>query len=201
MTPNSASLVLASGSVHRAQILRRAGLVFDQKPANVNERAIDETLPKNASPKERALALARAKAENVSAERKEAWIIGCDQILEYEGRVLHKVSDLQSAKERLRYLSGKVHHLHSAVALVRKEREVWTHVSSAAMTMRPLQPEAIEHYLAETGTEILSSVGLYQIEGRGIRLFEKMEGDFFSIIGLPLLPLLAVLRREKVIYD
>ncbi len=126
-------------------------------------------------------------------------VIGCDQVLDLRGQVFHKVRNSEEARKRLRDLSGKTHSLHSAVALFQNGQEIWTEAFSAHMSVRPLSSEFIERYLARVGTDVFNSVGVYQIEGEGIHLFDKIDGDFFTIIGLPLLPLLIKLRHLGVI--
>ena len=130
-----------------------------------------------------------------------AWVIGSDQTLSLEDEVLHKVSDMEGARRRLLQLSGRTHHLNSAIAIVRNGQTVWRHVSVESLTMRKLEPGEIGRHLSDAGSGVLSSVGAYQIEGLGIRLFDRIEGDIFTIMGLPMLPLLAELRRLGVIHD
>ena len=193
-------LILASGSRHRAKILEDAGLVFAQITSGLDERSIEAPLEQaEVLPEDRAEILAEAKAVDVSERNSGHLVIGCDQILSLENQVLHKPKDMADARRRLLSLSGKTHFLHSAVVLVQDGQTIWRHVSSCAMTMRPLTPEFIGRHLSDVGEAILSSVGAYQIEGPGIQLFEKIDGDMFSIIGLPLIPLLEALRTERAI--
>lgn len=193
-------IILASGSRHRAQILENAGVTFSQMPSSLDERAIEAPLEDaEVLPEDRAEILAEAKALDISQANPGYLVIGCDQILALEGAVLHKPRDMEAARRRLLALSGKVHHLHSAAVLVRDGNTVWRHVTSCAMTMRPLTPGFVGRHLADVGEGILSSVGAYHFEGRGAQLFESIEGDLFSIVGLPLLPLLQALRQEGVI--
>ncbi|CDO39401.1 Maf-like protein R00002 [Bartonella henselae] len=192
------TLILASLSSYRAQLLKKAGLNFFVKGASFDEREVEKT-GKTKNPKELSCFLASAKAKNVSERFPEALVIGCDQILDLEGQVFHKVKSIEEAHQRLCILSGKIHSLHSAVALFQNGQEIWVEAFSAHMSVRPLSSEFIERYLARVETDILNSVGVYQIEGEGIHLFEKIEGDFFTIIGLPLLPLLIKLRHFEVI--
>jgi len=142
-----------------------------------------------------AQALAKAKAEEVSQRFPEAIIIGCDQILELDGAILHKATNEEEACQRLSALSGKTHRLHSAFALIKGGVILSCHVETAQMTMRSLSPDYIRSYLKRADKSVLKSVGVYQIEGTGIRLFEAIKGDYWAIIGLPLLPLLHDLRR------
>ena len=193
-------IILASASRHRATLLENAGLEFERDPSRLDERALEAPLAEaDASPEDRAEVLAQAKASDVSERNPGALVIGCDQILSLDGTVLHKPESAEEARRRLLMLSGKTHLLHSAVCLVRDGQLVWSHVAPCRMTMRPLDPGFVGRHLAEVGDAALSSVGAYQIEGRGAQLFEAIEGDLFSIIGLPLLPLLEALRTQGAI--
>lgn len=193
-------LILASGSRHRAQLLENVGLSFMQVTSNLDERAVEAPLAEaDVEPEDRAEILAEAKAINVSERYGGHLVIGCDQILSLDGKVLHKPATMAEAQARLLDLQGRTHMLHSGVVLVRDGQTLWRHVSPCAMTMRVMDPGFIGRHLADVGKEALTSVGAYQIEGYGAQLFEAVEGDYFSIIGLPLLPLLDELRRLKVI--
>ncbi|WP_034988894.1 Maf family nucleotide pyrophosphatase [Bartonella senegalensis] len=192
------TLILASLSSYRAQLLKKAGLSFFVEGASFDEREVEKT-GKTKNPKELSCFLASAKAKNVSDRFPDALVIGCDQVLDLEGKILHKVKSKQEAYQRLCTLSGKVHSLHSGVALFQNGQEIWVEAFSAHMSVRPLSSEFIERYLIRVGADVLNSVGMYQIEGEGIHLFEKIDGDFFTIIGLPLLPLLIKLRHFGVI--
>ena len=192
------TLVLASLSPFRAQLLKNAGLTFGVEGAEIDERQLDATFG-DITPKELALKLAEAKAKDVSRRIPQSIIIGCDQTLEFEGQVLHKAHDLEEAYHRLTALSGKTHYLHSGIVLVKNGEVIAADVATASMKMRPLSDKFIQHYLANVGEKILGSVGTYQIEGEGIQLFEKIEGDYFTIIGLPLLVLLKNLRILGII--
>ncbi|UTO28403.1 Maf family nucleotide pyrophosphatase [Bartonella harrusi] len=194
------TLILASLSSYRAQLLKKAGLNFFIEGASFDEREIEKTT-KTKDPKKLSCFLASAKAKNVSNRFPNALVIGCDQVLDLEGQVFHKVTNKKQAHQRLRDLSGKIHSLHSAVALFKNGEEIWSEAFSAHMTVRSLSSDFIECYLARVGTDILNSVGVYQIEGEGIQLFEKIDGDFFTILGLPLLPLLIKLRHLGTIDD
>ncbi len=196
----SASLILASSSPFRRMLMTNAGLAFDWKAATIDERAIEKPLEeKGASPQEVALVLAEAKALNVAETCPEAIIIGSDQTMSLGDRVYHKPRDMADARDHLLSLSGQTHQLNSAVVLVRGSTPVWTHMSSARLTMRKLSPDFIDRHLERVGEKALSSVGAYQLEGEGIQLFEKIEGDYFTILGLPMLPLLEKLRELRVI--
>ncbi|MGI9350294.1 MAG: Maf-like protein [Rhizobiaceae bacterium] len=194
------NLILASASRHRAKILDDAGLTFGQIASDLDERAIEAPLEQaDVLPEDRAQILAEAKAVDVSEKNRAALVIGCDQILSFEQQVLHKCSTMEEARRRLLLLAGKTHQLHSAVVLAENGETLWRHVSTCTLTMRPLSPGFIGRHLSDVGEAVLGSVGAYQIEGRGIHLFESLEGDMFSIIGLPLLPLLEQLRQQEAI--
>ena len=193
-------IVLASASPWRREMLERAGLAVEAVPSTIDERSVEAPLlAADALPSDIALVLAQAKAEQVSQHHGDAWTIGCDQVLELDGSILHKVADMEDARRRLLELSGRTHHLHSAVVLARGGETEWTHLASPAMTMRTLDPGFVGRHLASAGEAVLGSVGAYQIEGPGIQLFERIEGDFFSVVGLPLLPLLDALRARGAI--
>ncbi len=189
--------VLASQSKARAAMLAAAGLAVDLAPADLDERAIDDALSaQGASAAEIALALAKAKAEAVSASQPGRLIIGADQTLSCENRRFSKVKSLEAARAQLQALSGKTHQLHSACAVVKDGAVLFSAVAEARMTMHALSPAFLEAYLATTGEAILGSVGCYHYEGPGIQLFARIEGDYHTILGMPLLPLIGCLRRE-----
>ncbi len=193
-------LVLASASPWRASMLRDAGLEIVAEAAEIDERAVDAPLRKaRLAPEDVALVLAEAKAADVSSRHPGALVIGADQVLEFESEMFNKPETMEEARDNLFRLRGAPHHLRSAIVCVRDGAPVWRHVATATLTMRRFTPEFLGHYLAEIGENALKSVGSYQIEGRGIQLFEKIEGDYFTIIGLPLMPLLGFLRGEGII--
>ncbi|WP_306149162.1 MULTISPECIES: Maf-like protein [unclassified Roseibium] len=194
------ALVLASGSKIRAELMRNAGLTVDVNPANVDERAVEvPLLEAGFPPEDLASVLAEAKANDVSARRPGDLVIGADQILAFEGERRTKPDDMEAARRQLLAFSGKTHELLSAVVISKGGEAIWRHVSTARLTMRTLSPAFVGHYLAEAGDDVLSSVGAYQLEGLGLQLFEKIDGDYFTILGLPMLPLLAQLRELGVI--
>ena len=196
----SIPIVLASGSGARRQLLENAGVTFRVVKPTVDERTVEAPLlAGGATPAEIAIALAAAKAVAVSRAHPGALVIGGDQTLDLAGSLGTKPADLAAAREQLARLSGRSHALHSAVAVARDGAVAWRHQDTATLTMRPLTATAIDAYLARLGPEVLHSVGVYQIEGEGIRLFEAIAGDYFTILGLPLLPLLAYLRAEGAI--
>lgn len=170
--------------------------------ASLDEATIKNRLrTKGANAAAVALELALAKAFHISSRHPEALVIGADQILDMGGTWFDKPANETVAAENLARFAGNPHHLVTAACLVQNETRVWQHVETAELTMRSLTTDEIERYLAEAGPEALESVGAYRLEGAGIRLFERIDGDYFTILGLPLLPLLAALRRQGVIDD
>jgi septum formation protein len=192
--------ILASKSASRRQLLESAGLPFEVEAANVDERAIEsEFFARRGSSEALPSTLARAKALEVSARRRGAPCIGADQILTLEGRVLHKSETLESAARTLYALSGRTHRLTSAFAVAQDGRILGEGQDSADLTMRALDSQQIALYLACAGASVLASVGVYQIEGLGVHLFDAIEGDHATILGLPMLKLLACLRSEGML--
>lgn len=192
------TLILASASPSRAALLKSAGFEFEIQPADVDERAIREVLQKNnaVNPADVAEVLARAKAETVSEANLGVTVIGADQVLALGDELFEKPEDMAAARRTLLALQGKTHQLHSTVVLAQNGNVTWSHVQTASLTMRTLTPEEIGQYLAATGESVLTSVGAYQLESLGVHLFEQIEGDYFTILGLPLLPLLQRLRTN-----
>jgi septum formation protein len=174
--------------------LASAGIAATLESHGVDERAIERGL-KAANPRRVASALATAKAVSVSRRLPEAIVIGADQTLDLAGRSIAKPADRAAAARQLRALSGKTHALHSASAVAREGRVVARQTKSARLTMRALSNTEIGSYLDAIGDDALASVGSYQLEGLGVRLFERIDGDYFTILGLPMLPLLAALRK------
>ncbi|ANL63725.1 Maf-like protein [Rhizobium phaseoli] len=190
------TIILASSSPFRRMLMENAGLSFEAHAAKIDERALEAPLEKaGATPDAVALALARAKAEDVSRHFSDSLVIGSDQTMSLAERVFHKPKDMADAASHLHALSGKTHRLNSAVAIVNNGVVLWEHLAHAELTMRPLTADFIASHLARVGDKALSSVGAYQLEGQGIQLFEKIEGDYFTILGLPMLPLLKKLRE------
>jgi septum formation protein len=191
-----APLLLASASATRRALLAGAGLAVDVEAPGVDERAVERSIDEKAlGPADLALHLAAEKALAVSRRRPDRLVLGADQVLDLGGVVAHKPGDRATARAQLLALSGRTHALHSAGALARDGALVDSFVDTARLTMRPLSEAAIEAYLDLLGPEILGSVGVYQVEGLGIHLFERIEGQHATILGLPLLPLLSSLRR------
>lgn len=193
-------IILASGSPHRRALLENAGLEFSVEKPDIDERAVEAALAgSGATPGDVATVLAEAKATAVSEKHPGALVIGSDQTLSLEDELFHKLADMEAARRQLLLLSGKTHQLSSAVVMAEQGGAIWRHVGVAHMTMRGLDPAYVGRYLSKVGAAALGSVGCYQVEGEGIRLFDKIDGDFFTIVGLPLLPLLAELRRRGAI--
>jgi septum formation protein len=195
--PARRRVVLASASPFRRRMLEAAGLSFEVTAADVDEAAIKhELLRSGSAPTAIAQALAAAKAESVSAHLSEALVIGADQVLALGPELFSKPADVSQAREQLLRLRGRSHQLHTAAALAIGGKAVWSLVETATLTMRPFSEEFLTGYLAAAGDRVRHTVGAYEIEGLGIQLFERIEGDTFTIIGLPLLPLLAELRAR-----
>ncbi len=191
------ALVLASKSRSRSALLAGAGLAFTTEPSDVDERAVEEPLlASGAVPRAIALHLAEAKALDVAARRPGDLVLGCDQTLGLGNERFVKPENRTEARHHLERLRGKAHELHSALVLAVDDRVLWRHVSVARMTMRPFSDAWLDDYLDRAGDAVLTSVGCYQLEGLGIGLFEAIDGDYFTILGLPLLPLLAELRAQ-----
>jgi septum formation protein len=189
-------IILASSSPFRKALLVNAGIAMEAIAAGVDERALEAPLrDSGVSPEDVALVLAEAKAVDVSGKKSGSLVLGCDQTLSLGDEVFHKPADMEGARRHLLALSGKTHQLNSAAVLVRDGAVLWRHVGVANLTMRKLDPAFIGRHLARVGQKALGSVGAYQIEGEGIQLFEKIEGDYFTIVGLPLLAVLVELRK------
>lgn len=198
--PTEPPLVLASASPTRQRLLSDAGLEFERTPAAVDEGEVKSSLAAaGATAAQAAETLAELKAITVSRRRPGALVIGCDQMLDCDGEWLDKPSDREAARKQLQLLSGCRHSLHSSACLVRDGERLWHHNEAVHLTVRPLSPAFIAAYLDAAGEAVLGSVGGYQLEGLGAQLFARVEGDFFAVLGLPLLPLLNVLRAQKVL--
>lgn len=194
------SIILASKSSYRAQLMTNAGISFQVKTARIDEREVETPLLESGlSASDIAEVLAIAKATDVSQRNSSAYIIGSDQTLSLDGELLHKPANMDEAGRRLLALSGRSHELNSAVTLVKNSEILWTHTEISIVQFRNLDPGFIGRHLSLVGEKALTSVGAYQIEGLGIQLFEKVEGDFFSIMGLPILPLLSELRSRNLV--
>lgn len=196
----NAPLILASQSRSRQALLKGAGIPFVAMPADIDERAIQAGSGLT-DPGAIAALLARSKALHVASRENGRVVVGADQTLALKDRLFSKPAGRTQAAEQLRALAGATHELHSAIAIARGPDVVFEHVSVARMTMRALNERAIEDYLDAAGEAVTTSVGAYQLEGVGVHLFERIEGDHFTILGLPLLPLLAALRRIGLVVD
>jgi septum formation protein len=191
-------LILASQSPARKMLLANADISFEAVPADIDERSVQKNSGLSA-PGEIAGLLAREKACFVSSKNPGRYVVGADQTLALGSRLFSKPAGRAQAADQLRLLAGGTHELHSAVAVARDGKIVFSDVSVARMTMRRLDESAIEAYLDQAGQAVTTSVGAYQLEGLGVHLFERIEGDHFTILGLPMLPMLAFLRSEGVL--
>ena len=193
-------LILASASSTRAGLLRAAAVPFDILPARVDEDTIKaRMLTSGADARAVADALAEVKAVRVSASNPGALVLGADQVLAFESELVSKSADLPAAAALLRRLRGKPHSIITATVLARDGAPIWRHLVAATLTMRDFSEEFLVDYIAQEAENLLASVGNFQIEGRGIQLFERIDGDYFAILGLPLIPLLTELRRQGII--
>lgn len=193
-------VVLASASPARQALLAAAGVPAAIEPAHVDEDEIKRALrAEGTSAIDAATTLAELKAGRISASVPGALVIGADQILVCHGEWFDKPRDMDHARAHLQALRGHDHGLATAAVVIRDGRRIWHHAETPRLTMRPFSDAFIDDYLARAGTDILTSVGAYRLEATGVQLFSRIEGDFFSILGLPLLPLLAFLREHGVV--
>jgi len=189
-------LILASGSVVRARLLEAAGITFDVVSPHVDEDAVKESLlAERAPPRDIADALAALKASKVSMSHPGALVIGADLVLVFEGQLISKMPDRAAARALLKRLAGRKHELVGAVVLAKDGAVVWRYVARAELTMRAFSDAFLDGYLQRQGDAILSSVGCYFLEGEGVQLFSHIAGDYFTILGLPMVPLLSALRE------
>lgn len=189
------ALILASGSAARKSMLENAGLAFEVCPADLDEKKIQDALQgQGKSAADIALALAEAKAVYVSASCPDALVIGSDQVLNLDGQILSKAKDENDARAKLQSLSGKTHHLISAVCLARNSKTLWAYTDQAALHMRDFDDGFLDAYMAKNTDALTACVGAYKIEGGGAWLFSAIEGSHFTIMGMPLLPLLNELQ-------
>jgi septum formation protein len=191
-------LILASQSRARQTLLANAGIAFEAVPAGIDERAVQQA-SRLIAPGDIAALLAREKALYVSMRQPGQFVVGADQTIALGTRLFSKPAGRTQAAEQLRALAGRSHELHSAVAVAREGKILFEATAIARMTMRRLDETEIDAYLDEAGDAVTSSVGAYQLEGLGVHLFERIEGDHFTILGLPLLQLLAYLRSERLL--
>lgn len=198
--PPDRPVILASASPIRAELLTRAGVTIALGPARIDEDEVKRALRQDqASAEMAAETLAELKAQRVSRRYPGCLVIGCDQMLDCDGVWYDKPVDRAAASQQLETLSGRTHRLISAVVLLRDGARIWHHVETATLTMRSLSPAFMEAYLDAAGRDVLGSVGSYQLEGLGAQLFSRIDGDYFTILGLPLLPLLEMLRQQGVL--
>jgi len=195
------TLILASASAIRADILRSAGVPFDIIKPDTNEAVIKRAAKDDgAGLEETAMMLAEAKCLNVArqleADKTDAIVIGSDQIMEFEGRGFDKPANMGEARSRLKTLQGATHSLINAIAVARHGSVIWRNIARPKLTMRPMSDTEIDAYLNAASADILYTVGAYQVEKLGARLFERIEGDYFAVLGLTLYPLLDLLRSE-----
>ena len=198
MTAPSERLILASKSAARRAMLADAGVPFSVQVADVDEDAV-KAVHDPADAAGLAVELARVKALAVSRHDGDAWVLGADQTLSFDGGLVSKAASLEAARTRLTAMRGKVHHLHSGAALARNGQIVWSGADTAAMRVRDFSDAFLDAYLVSEGEGLLACVGSYRLEGMGSQLFEAVEGDYFTVLGLPLWPVLAELRRAGVL--
>ena len=201
---HDANIILASGSRARREILRSAGVSFTVETADVDEDAIRAALDNKdgtaaLDPADVSEILAVAKAEAVSKLQPDAFVIGGDQVLAFDDRILTKPKNEAAARAQIASFRGKVHVLHSAVALAHNGETLWSTVDTAEMHVRDFTDVFLDDYMRRAGRTVLDSVGAYLMEGLGIQLFERIDGDYFTVLGMPLMPLLRELRARKLI--
>lgn len=193
-------VILASASTARADLLRGAGIDFSIEPARVDEEAVKQSFKaEGATARDTALALADLKAAKISARNPEALVIGADQMLDCNGVWFDKPPDRDTLHAQLMALRGKTHHLEAALCVHEKGKRIWHVVERAGLTMRDFSDAFLKDYVEKAGDAVLDSVGGYRLEGAGAQLFSRIEGDYFTILGLPLLPLLDFLRHHGVV--
>jgi septum formation protein len=194
------TLILASGSAIRAELLRNAGLQIEVQAANTDEDAIKQSLlAEDASPRDIADSLAEAKARRVSSRHPGDMVLGCDQALEFEGKLISKSENLDQALDLLKSMRGKQHTLYSAAVIYEDARPIWRHVGRARLSMRDISDGYLEDYLARNWDSVSSCVGHYKIEKEGVRLFTGIDGDYFTVLGLPLLEILSYLNLRGTV--
>jgi septum formation protein len=192
--------ILASQSSSRRRMMAAAGLAFDVMPAAIDETGLIEAmLAEGQAGRNIADCLAEMKALRVSGTHEEAWVVGGDQVLMLGSELFEKPGSLAEAREHLRRLRGKTHVLYSAACAARGGSVVWRHVAEARMTMRPFSDSFLDRYLEVAGADILGSVGAYHVEGLGVQLFSRIEGDLFTVQGFPLLPFMDFLRVQGLV--
>ncbi|MEO6301202.1 MAG: Maf family protein [Paracoccaceae bacterium] len=193
-------LLLASSSAIRLTLLQNAGLTVTAQPARIDEDAIRASLQSdNAKPRDVADTLAELKARKLADKNPTALVLGCDQILAFNDQIFAKPTSPEDARQQLHTLRNHTHHLHSAIVLYHQAKPIWRHIATAKLTMRPFTDAFLDAYIQRNWPMIQHSVGSYLLESEGIRLFSAVEGDYFAILGLPLLPLLNYLSLRGFI--
>ena len=195
-------IILASASAARRALLQQAGIIAETNPSTLDEDALKAAYLRQEpaiTPADMAARLAAAKAISVSNQNPDSLVIGADQVLALGTTRYDKPKSIEEARTHLRQLRGKTHHLETAIACARQGEVIWSTLTRPALHMRNLSDAFIESYLDRQGTNVMQTVGGYKLEGEGIQLFSTIEGDYFSILGLPLLPLLEFLRRQNEI--
>ena len=193
-------LILASASSARRAVLSAAGLAFDVQAAAIDEAAIKQSgQAEGAAPADVAILLAELKAERIARRNPEALVIGCDQLLVCDGIWFDKPTDPADAARHLKHLRGRTHELITAIVCLRRGQRIWHHVARPRLTMRNVSDSVLETYLAAEADHVTTSVGAYRLEGPGIHLFDRIEGEHAAILGIPLLPLLGFLRQHGVV--
>lgn len=196
----SSALILASTSPIRLHLLQAAGVDVIARPARIDEDMIRATLlAENANPRDIADALAEMKARKIADRTPEAYVLGCDQVLDLKGQLFSKPTTPDDARAQLRALRGQTHKLLSAVVLYHEAKPIWRHIGEVRLTMRPLSDTYLDDYVNRNWDSIRQSVGAYKLEEEGSRLFSAIEGDYFTVLGLPLLPLLDYLGTRGII--
>lgn len=200
MTDQNRKIILASGSKTRAMLLKNAGITASIDPSRIDEDAVKQAFladDGSLSPADMASLLAEAKAIDVAARHPGSLVIGADQTLEFKGELFSKAATIENVRQNLLSMRGKPHLLHAAAVIAHEGAVIERIEASATLTFRDFSPEFLGRYLASVGDAALSSVGGYQLEGVGLQLFESIDGDFFTVLGMPLLPLIAALRRHR----
>ena len=193
------TLILASASQSRRQLLNNAGIQFNSIVSTVDEDIIKEVFLKDGEITDLAQVLAQAKALDVAKTYPDAFVIGADQTLILNNQLFDKPTSREDARDQLLKLRAQTHQLETAVSIVKNDEVVWNYSESSYLTMRDFSPEFLGHYLSSEKDQVKTSVGGYKLEGRGLQFFEKIEGDFFTILGLPMLTLLKFLRNQNII--
>lgn len=200
MPADRTPLILASASAGRRAMLENAGVLFEVEAASIDEDAVKQSLgAEGASVEQAAETLAELKARRISARHPGILVLGSDSMLECEGRWFDKATSMEEAREHLQAMRGRSHRLVTSAVLVRDEGRIWHHTAVASMTMRNFSDAWLDAYLAEIGEAACASVGCYQVEGRGLQLFARIDGDFFAIVGLPMVQVLDQLRTQGVL--